>query len=233
MRKKLISSIAGAVLVILAPSTAFAALVAEWRMDEPSGASTMVDSAPAGGANNGSITSVITGVPGLVSGQAYQFDGATSFVSVPDNPALDPVAANITLQATVRVEDGEILDDSYDIVRKGVTTTTGGNYKMEIKRSGSNTTVGKLLCVFKGTTASGTRVAVQKQAGIDVVDGAVHTLKCIKTDTTVQAVVDGRTYSVTKAAGSMANDQPVVLGSKVAGDDILQGVLDQVTINIG
>lgn len=229
MKRKLVSVMAGAMFVALVPSTAFAALVAEWRMDEPPGATTMFDSAAAGGANNGAITSVITGVPGLVGGNAYQFDGTTSYVTVPDNPSLDAGAANITLTATVKVEDGEILDDSYDLVRKGVTTTPGGEWKMEIKRSGTNTTVGKLLCVFKG----GTKVAVQRQANIDIVDGRAHTLKCIKTASQVQAVVDGRTFTNVKAAGSIANDQPVILGSKSPGDDMLQGVLDQVMISIG
>lgn len=233
MRRLLASGVVGALFVVLVPSAAYAALVAEWRMDEPAGASTMVDSASLGGANNGAINSVITGVPGLVGGRAYQFDGAASYVSVPDNSSLDPGSANITLQATVKVENGEILDDSYDIIRKGVTTTPGGNWKMEIKRSGTDSTFGKLLCVFKGTTAGGARVAVQRIANVDVVDGRAHTLQCRKTATSVTAVVDGRSFTTLKAAGSMANDQAVVLGSKIAGDDVLQGVLDQVTVNIG
>jgi hypothetical protein len=233
VRKKLVSVVAGALIVVMVPSAAFAAVVAEWKMDEPAGASTMTDSASLGGANNGAITSVITGVPPLVSGAAYQFDGATSFISVPDNPSLDPGAANITIQATVKVENGEILDDSYDIIRKGVTTTAGGNWKMEIKRSRTDTSLGRLLCVFKGVGPSGTRVAVQRVANVDIVDGSAHTLRCIKTATSVTAVVDGRSFTNAKAAGSIDNNQPVVLGSKVAGDDVLQGVLDQVSISIG
>lgn len=233
MGKRLILGTVLALLLTLAPSTAFAALVAEWRMDEPSGASIMSDSAAADGSNDGVISSVETGLPGLVSGSAYQFDGATSYVSVPDHDSLDPGAADIRITATVQVADGQILDDSYDIIRKGVTTTKGGNWKMEIKRIASDPTIGKMRCVFKGTTASGTRVAVQKAANRDVVDGSAHTLTCIKTATSVTAVVDGRSYSVTKAAGSIANDQPVILGSKVAGDDVLQGILDQVTVDVG
>jgi hypothetical protein len=233
VRKKLVSVIAGALLVVMAPSTAFAALVAEWKMDEPAGASIMTDSRSLGGANNGTIGSVVTGVPPLISGTAYQFDGATSYVSVPDNASLDPGAANITVQATVKVEDGEILDDSYDIIRKGVTTTAGGNWKMEIKRSNSDTSLGRLLCVFKGVVSGGTRVAVQRVANVDIVDSRAHTLRCIKTSTSVTAVVDGRSFTNAKAAGSIANEQPIVLGSKVAGDDVLQGVLDQVSISIG
>ncbi len=128
MRKKLIWVVAAALLVALAPSTAFAATVAEWEMDEPEGATTMNDSASFGGANDGTINSVKTGVPPLWSGTAYQFNGATSYVSVPDDPSLDPGSADITVQARVKIEDGEILDDSYDIIRKGFTSPPGGDW---------------------------------------------------------------------------------------------------------
>jgi len=227
VKRTLVSAtVVGAAIVLLAPAAAHAELVADWRMDEPANATTMRDSSPE--ANNGSITSVVTGRPGLVSGFAYDFNGTTSFVSVPDDSSLDPGSANITLSATVRVAVTTMPDDSMDLVRKGVTTTSGGDWKMEIKRA-SDPTVGKLLCVFKG----GTKVAVQRSAGVDLVDGRVHRVQCIKTATQVKAVVDGRTFTTTKSAGSISNNQPVVLGSKVAGDDVLQGTLDQVSVNIG
>jgi len=146
---------------------------------------------------------------------------------VPDNSSLDPGAASITLSAVVRVADAPMSDDSYDLIRKGVTTTPGGDWKMEIKRT-SNPSVGKLLCVFKGTGG-----AVQKMANRDLVDGKLHRVECIKTGNSVTAVVDGARSSTSASAGSIANDQPVVLGSKVAGDDVLRGVMDQVKVSIG
>jgi len=88
--------------MVALPVTASAEVVAEWRMDELAGASTMTDSAAAGGGNDGMLSSVTTGVQGLVSGNAYRFDGATSYVTVADNPALDPASADITVTATVR-----------------------------------------------------------------------------------------------------------------------------------
>lgn len=226
---------AGAALVVLVPATANAVVTAEWRMDEGAGATTMVDSA--GGDDNGTITSVATGVPGLKGGKAYEFDGATSWVSVPDSDDLDPGSADITLSATVLVEDGVILDDSYEVVRKGVVSTKGGDWKMEIKRAGSNTTVGKLHCVFKGVLPNGSNSLAGKMANVDIVDGRPHDLLCIKTSTQVIArvVTAGvtRSYTLTKTAGSIANNQPVIIGSKVAGDDVMQGVIDQVSVDIG
>jgi hypothetical protein len=219
-----------AAITVLVPSAAQAAVVADWQMDDPSGATVMVDSA--GGDNNGTITDVVTGVPGLAGGTAYQFDGATSWVQVPDHAGLDPGTANITISATVKVENGAMLDDSYEVIRKGTTKTKGGEWKMEIKRS-SDATVGRLRCVFKGVLPGGGTSSAAKQAALDVVDGRVHTLQCKRVGDTVTAVVDGKAYTVTMASGSIANAEPVIVGSKVAGDDVLQGVLDAVSINVG
>jgi len=218
-------------VIVLTPAAAQAAVVAAWRMDEGQGASVKRDSADRGGSNNGTIHNVRTGVPGLVSGKAYEFGGDSSYVEVPDNPSLDPGSANITLTATVQAADRPMPDDSYDLVRKGVTTTPGGEWKMEIKRA-ADPSVGQLLCVFKGVSG-GNVVTVQRNASVDIVDGRKHTLKCVKTATTVRAIVDGKTFTTTKAAGSIANDQPVIVGAKSSADDVLQGVLDQVSIDIG
>ena len=67
----------------------------------------------AGHDNNGKITSVETGVPGLAGGNAYRFDGPSSYV-VPDDDALDPASATIKVTANVKVANGRITDDSYE-----------------------------------------------------------------------------------------------------------------------
>jgi hypothetical protein len=231
VRTQLGAVVAGAAMVVLVPTAAQAAIVADWEMDEEPNASVMVDSA--GGDNNGSIHSVQTGVDGLAGGNAYQFAGTTSWVDVPDNSNLDPGAANITLTATVKIPAGSMADDSYEVVRKGLVNTKGGDWKMEIKRKGSNATIGHLHCVFKGVLAGGGTSLVSKQGSPNVVDGGVHTLQCIKTSTQVIAVVDGKRAFATKAAGSISNNQAVILGSKIAGDDVMQGIVDKVTVDIG
>jgi hypothetical protein len=223
------AGVVGALLVVLVPAAAHAARVADWRMDEAAGAGVMVDSA--GGDNNGSINSVATGVAGLVGGRAYLFDGATSWVQVPDHSNLDPGTAPITVRATVQVTSGVILDDSYEVVRKGTVKTRGGEWKMEVKRSSS--TVGRLNCVFKGVLPNGTTSRVSKVATVDVVDGRPHTLQCQRIGTQVVAVVDGRQFAVSHATGSIANAESLVIGSKVAGDDVMLGVIDAVSVDIG
>jgi hypothetical protein len=217
-------------LLIAGPASA--TVVAWWHMDEGPGATTMVDSS-ATGANNGTIIgNVSTGVPGLVSGSAYQFTGKASYVEVPDvGDSLDPFSQNMSVTATVRTVGGFMPEDSYDLVRKGVTTTQGGMWKMELKRGSGN--VGKLNCVFKGVMPDGKRVAVAKMSSINLNDGLTHTIKCIKTATTVQAVVDGRVFTKVQATGWINNSLPTVVGAKAGTDDFLHGTLDEVIIDIG
>lgn len=234
MRKQLGAVVAGAALVVLVPAAAQAAVVAEWKMDEGSGADVMVDTV---GNHNGTINSVETGVQGLLpEGNAYRFDGQTSWVEIPD-PAgtLNPGSAGMTITATVKVEAATMADDSYEVIRKGLVTTKGGDWKMEIKRKGSDATVGKLHCVFKGVLPNGTKSLAGVSAAKDVVDGNAHKLQCIRTPTGVEARVDDGVSvgKLTKASGNIANDATPLIGSKFAGDDVMQGVIDQVTIDIG
>jgi hypothetical protein len=206
--------------MLMASLPAWAVLVAkaDWQMNETSGQ--MIDSS--GNGNNGSPTDV------LQTGSTYTFNGSTSRVAVPDNDSLDPGTNDITLTASVQVAGESLDDDSYDIVRKGLSSTSGGDYKMEIKRA-SNSTVGKLHCLFKGTEGR-----VHKVARPDIVDGNWHTLECIKTSNSVVARVDGQSYTQTGSAGSVVNSTNVLVGAKKANpfDDMFDGSMDFVSIDI-
>ena len=232
MRTWVAFTLAAATVAVAPAAGAADEVVARWQMDEKAGASVMQDSAAAGGDNDGAIHHVTTGVAGLASGNAYTFDGATSYVEVPDADGLDPGTAAISLTATVRAVDGRMPDDSYDLVRKGVVKTKGGYWKMEIKRA-SNASVGRLHCVFRGRMPDGSMQIAKKIAKPDVVDGRVHTLQCVRDGNKIKAVVDGRAYNKTKATGSIANSLPVIVGAKRAGDDVLLGTLDEVVVRVG
>ena len=156
--------VAGIVMASMASSPAWAAMLkaADWRMNETSGK--MIDSSRHH--NNGTPRHVVR------TGSTYRFNGTTSRVVVPDHASLDPGSKDINLRASVRVSGGPLDDDSYDVVRKGVLTTPGGYYKMEIKRTSA--TVGKLHCLFKGSEGKTLSVVAQP----DSVDGRSPTLKC-------------------------------------------------------
>jgi hypothetical protein len=206
--------------MIVASPAALAVLVkaADWQMNEPSGP--MIDSS--GNGNDGTPTDVVQ------TGSTYVFDGSTSHVVVPDDDSLDPAANDITITARVKVNGESLDDDSYDIVRKGLSTTAGGDYKMEIKRT-ADPTVGRLHCLFKG---SGGRV--NRVARVDVVDGNWHTLECSKTSDSVVARVDGRSYTKTGSAGSISSSTNVMVGAKRATpfDDVFDGSMVFVSIDI-
>src|SRR3712207_3793019 len=101
--------------MLMASPAAWAVLVkaADWQMNDTSGQ--MIDSS-ANNNNNGTPTDVVR------TGSTYRFNGSTSRVAVPDDDSLDPAAKDITLRARLRVNGASLDDDSYDIVRKGLST---------------------------------------------------------------------------------------------------------------
>jgi len=221
-RRALLASVILAMLGLLVASPAAWAVLlkaADWQMNEISGLM-MIDSS--GNFNNGTPTDV------LQTGSTYVFNGSTSHVLVPDADSLDPQANDITLTARVLVNGQSLDDDSYDVVRKGLVTTAGGDYKMEIKRT-SGPTVGKLHCLFKGSGGT-----VRRVARPDIVDGSWHTLQCVKTNNSVVARVDGRSFTSTGSAGSISNLSNVMVGAKTAVplDDMFDGSMDFVSIEI-
>ncbi len=195
-----------------------------WHMDESPGATTMADSS--GNGNNGTIQygtsnpqNPTLGVPGF-TGTGYSFNGSNlgGYVQVPAAADLNPGSANLTLTAHVNFTTLPGVD--YDIIRKGLSTTAGGDYKMEILSSGY------AHCWFRGSKGLGITKAVALN------NGAWHTIKCIKTATSIQLVVDGTTKTAAATIGSIANASDVFVGAK-PGDDFYNGVLDEVSIAVG
>jgi hypothetical protein len=225
-RALLASFVLAMALMLMASPWAWAVLLkaADWQMNETSGQ--MIDSS--GNGNDGTPTDVVQGVQEEDGKSTYVFNGSTSRVDVPDDDSLDPAANDITLTASVRVSGESMDDDSYDVVRKGLSTTSGGDYKMEIKGT-SDPTVGRLHCLFKG---SGGRV--NRVAPVDVVDGRWHTLECVKTSDSVVARVDGRSYTKAGSAGSISSSTNVLVGAKKVKpfDDVFDGSMDSVSIDI-
>ena len=213
--------VAGMIMASMASSPAWAVLLkaAYWRMNERSGK--MIDSSR--NHNNGTPSHLLRR-----TGSTYVFNGSTSRVVVPDHRSLDPANKQIVLRASVRVSGASMDDDSYDIVRKGLVTTLGGDYKMEIYRT-SNRKVGKLHCLFRGS-----RGTVQEMAKRDLVDGRWHTLACIKKRNSVVARVDGKSYTRRGSAGSIANSRRVMVGAKTKRplDDMFRGSMNFVRIYI-
>ena len=204
---------------------------ASWEMNEPAGATTMIDSGP--NALNATVNP-----NGLDTGVA--FDGATGYawayriptappaspervVEVPDNPNLDPRDDPFTVEIRYRT--------SYkfgNITQKGQSTTPGGQFK--IQNPG-----GRPSCLFKGSLGQG---AVRTPTPID--DNRWHVLRCVKTATAVEMWVDGlRVGRKNGAVGYIDNNWEWTIGGKSRCDqirvtcDYFSGEIDYVRVYRG
>jgi concanavalin A-like lectin/glucanase superfamily protein len=188
-------------------------LVALWHMDETSG--TVMYDAVAG--HNGSLHSVQVGVPGF-SGTAYGF--TSGYVSVPTASDLNPGSANITVTLHLKATSVPATPD-WDLIRKGLYTTAGGEFKMEYQPSG------QASCGFKGSSGYS-----ELMAGPAINDGQWHTVQCVKTASAIKVVVDGQAFSKAATIGSIANTDIVPIGAR-PGSEYFKGSLDEASIQIG
>lgn len=210
------SATSAATTVVQATSTQ-PGLVALWHMDEASG-TVMYDSI---GNHTGTLHSVQTGLPGFL-GSGYGFNGSSSYVSVPTASDLNPGSADITITIHFKTSSTPPPPPAdWDLIRKGLYTTTGGEFKMEFQQSG------QASCGFKGSAAYAELIA-----GPNLIDGQWHTIQCVKTASAIKVIVDGQTFSKAASVGSIANTTPVVIGAR-PGSDWTKGTLDEASIQIG
>jgi hypothetical protein len=192
-----------------------AGLVALWHMDEISG-SVMKDST---GSHDGTLHSVQLGQPGF-SGTAYGFNGSSSYVSVPSASDLNPGSADATI--TIRLKATAVpATPDWDLIRKGLYTTAGGEFKMEYQPSG------QASCGFKGSSSY-----AELMAGPALNDGQWHTVQCVKTSTAIKVVIDGQTFSKGATIGTISNTDSVPVGAR-PGSEYFKGSLDEASIQIG
>ncbi len=194
-----------------------ATVVALWHMDETSG-STMYDSI---GTDNGTLFHVLTGQPGFLN-LAYGFNGSSSYVSVPSAPALNPGGANLTMTIHLQTSGTPPAPPAdWDVFRKGLYVTPGGEFKMEFQQSG------QASCGFEGSGGYSELIA-----GPKINDGQWHTVQCVKTASAIKVVVDGATYSQSANVGTITNTSPVVIGAR-PGSDWYHGALDEASLQVG
>ena len=192
--------------------------VALWHMNETSG-TVMTDSARN---HDGTLTRVAPGQPGDL-GTAYGFSGK-SFVSVPSAGDLNPGDFDITITIHMKATLVPLPPtEDWDLIRKGVFTTAGGEFKMEYQPDG------RASCGFNGSVAYNEIVG----QGPVINDGQWHTVQCVKTSTDIRLVVDGVTFTKSGAVGAIANNEPVILGSHGGTAEFFQGALDEASIVIG
>lgn len=212
---------AAAAVTLLLAGPANAAAPIHWGMNEGSGGRMYDD-------NGGHVGTWEHIVPG---GGGYTFNGTSSRVVVPDaaDGSLDPGTANFSY--SVRFRTTVIPDDvvgDFDLLRKGLSGTNGGYYKVELYPNSSNTKA-RALCQAKGSGGGAKLVG-----NTNLADGNLHTITCEKTASAFNMYVDGvLKASKSGALGAIANKVALTVGAKHTGGDWYEGFMDEATLAIG
>jgi hypothetical protein len=207
-----------ALLVVAGPAQA-ATTVASWNMGDSG--STMADSSGRG--HTGTLHHVAVQQTGN-SGKGFGLSGKPSYVSVPASSDFTPGTGNFRIKLSVRftARPSSSVGD-YDLLRMGLSTTSGGDYKVEILQSG------KAYCEFRGSGGVG-----GVSGGPALSDGRWHTISCSRTDSSVVLTVDGASYTTAKRTGSITSAVTVYIGAKDGtGADQYTGLMDSVSISKG
>ncbi|MEA2254615.1 MAG: hypothetical protein QOG35_660, partial [Solirubrobacteraceae bacterium] len=200
-------------VVTASPATP-AGLVALWHMDETSG-TVMNDSART---HNGTLKSVQLGQPGF-AGLAYGFTGASQ-VTVPSAADLNPGAATVTVTIHLKATSVPATPD-WDLIRKGVFASAGGEFKMEYQPSG------QASCGFNGSSGYS-----ELMAGPALNNGQWHTVQCVKTATQIKVVVDGVAFTKAASLGTIGNTDAMAFGAH-PNSEFFKGSLDEASLQIG
>ena len=232
-------SLVGAVSAQAAPRAATAAapppgfsVVADWEMNEPSGASVAQDSGPNG--INGAVGSVI---------QTGLSDGTNTFFRYPftkpnmtpadtprlvtaDSAALNPGTRDFSISFTYRT-----THNFGNIIQKGQHGAPGGYFKIEQPK-------GHLSCLFRGVLPNGQLSGVLVNSGQLLDDGLWHSIVCTRTANEVTMVVDGTDIQRTAGqSGNISNTVPLTIGGKTNCDqvtvtcDFFAGDIDRVELD--
>jgi hypothetical protein len=220
-----------AVLVLVTASfgaaSASGAVIADWEMNESSGAKTMHDSSGSG--LNGTIGSAV--VTGVVTNGAkgYRWRSENRWNTAhPErlvkvsSSKLNPGTQNFTV--IMRFYTGSFGDQN--IIQKGQAKTSGGMWKIPLFD-------GKVGCNFLGVKH---RSAVWSR-GI-VADNKWHTVRCDRRTTGVTITVDGGTPKTNRTwTGSISNTWPLTIGGKLkcdggktVGCDYFVGRIDKIVV---
>jgi hypothetical protein len=214
---------AAAITLGAGPAAAATSFGAQWSMNDPS---TMVDSS--GNGNTGTTYNI------TASGGGYSFNGTTSKVVVPNSPSLNPGTSDFSYSVTVQTSRVPPSGTDYDLIRKGISSTSGGEYKLEIVYSNG---IGKAFCLVKDNL----KVSATVKGTTNVTDGKTHTLTCKKSASGVTLVVDSlapRTKVVSSGLGSISNTSPLTISAKTptitgVNGDFYSGTMLGASLSLG
>ena len=112
----------------------------------------------------------------------------------------------------------------YDLLRRGLSTTAGGDYKLEILGAG-----GRAFCLFRGSGGP-----VSLSAGPNLADNRWHSLGCARIGKSVVLTIDGVAFTKAGTTGTIANTSAGSSAPRTApGTTSTAGSSDSVSISVG
>jgi hypothetical protein len=196
-----------------------ATTVATWNMGDSG--STMSDATGRG--HTGTLHGVAVRQPG-VSGSAFGFAQRPAYVTVPASPDFAPGtgAFRVTLWVRMSAVPSAAVAD-YDLIRMGLSTTSGGDWKVEVLRNG------QAFCEFRGSAG-----VVSLAAGPAIADNRWHAVSCARSSAGVSLTVDGGSWSRAGSTGAITSQATLYVGAKDgSGADQYSGLMDSVSISRG
>ena len=215
MRHRLGKSLAAAVVLTLAVAApASAATLADWEMNEPSGATTMIDSS---GHVNGTIGSAVQTGVSVMGATVYRWPFASPTAPPPkperivqaNSNSLNPGSGTYTVSLRYRT-----TQHFGNIVQKGQAGSAGGYFKVENPH-------GQINCVFRGVV-NGTLVRKAVTSPAVLSDGNFHVATCTRTANALTLTIDGSLVDTAHGStGNISNTRPVTIGGKLNCDQIM------------
>jgi hypothetical protein len=219
-------------IIVMAPAAASAVTVADWEMNETSGA-VMHDSS--GNGLNGDIGSAVQIGVSTGTGLGFRFPGGSGahperLATIPDTAQLDPGTGPYAVTIRIKTSASEP-----NIVQKGQSGQRGGYWKFVLKR-------GWPRCHFRDSNGHTKAIGfVNGPASLKVNDNQWHTLRCERTATGVRVTEDyGTPDAVSKfiggSIGTIDNSRPFSIGGKrdcnggSVGCDYFNGQIDWVRV---
>ncbi len=200
---------------------------AVWELDELAGT---VAGDSSGNGNHGVASNVTMGLSSP-SGTAYGFNGFSSKIEVSSAASLNPGSADFSYTVMARFDTLPPKSGAtFDLLRKGLSATSGGEYKMEIANVRG---VARARCIAKDSAGHLARETLRSSS---LADGQWHTITCSLSGSTWSVNVDGASDSETANIQSISNGKPLTIGTKKGGrtgGDWFKGELAFARVDIG
>jgi hypothetical protein len=176
-------------------------LAGHWAFDESGTPAVAADSS--GNHNDGTDYNI------QGDGQAYSFNGTNSRVIVPTSSTLNPGTGGFSFGVTLLMTQAPAVGETYDVLRKGLSTTAGGDYKFEVANV-NGLALGR--CIVRDSQ----KVAAITRAGTSLADGAQHDVTCTRAGNSISISVDGVTKATktVTSLGTVSNSSDLAVGAK-------------------